>query len=208
MKKTIVILAKSIKNEHFCIAGKDLSTGQWIRPVSDENGGEITREQSRLTFSGAASSYDCKVLHNAEIDFSEQVPLYYQPENYLISKVHWLQRYSYKPDNLGDLLDFPEDLWGNTSNKINRNNISNGVSSSLYLVEVSSLRLYKNKYGKRKVDFFYNNVFYSNFSCTDPNFDNLILQREKYDTAKLCLSLGKLFVSDNCHYKIVATIFI
>ena len=53
MKKTIVILAKSIKHQHFCIAGKDLETRQWIRPVSNKDGGIITREQSKLTFQGA-----------------------------------------------------------------------------------------------------------------------------------------------------------
>lgn len=209
MKKTIVILAKSIKNGHFCIAGKDLSNFEWIRPVSTEEGGEITKQQSKLTYQGAeARPWDCNIFHNVEIDFQRHVPLYFQPENYVISETPWQQRYKSSPDILFSLLDNPKDLWGNNLCKINRNDIITPIEASLYLIYVSDLFLYRNEFGKRKVSFTYNNVRYENFSCTDPNFDNLINTQKRYDNATLCLSLGELFNEDNCHYKIVASIFI
>ena len=208
MKKTIVILAKSIKHQHFCIAGKDLETRQWIRPVSNKDGGIITREQSKLTFQGAGYSWDSKILHNVEIYFLAHSPLYFQPENYVISEIPWQQRYKSSPDILFSLLDNPKDLWGNNSCKINRNDIRNPIEASLYLIYVNNLFLYWNEFGKRKVCFTYNNVRHENFSCTDPNFDELIRKNNQFSQAILCLSLGELFVQDNCHYKIVATIFI
>lgn len=113
MKKKIVILAKSIKNGHFCIAGKDLTTGEWIRPVSDKDGSAITREQSKLTFQGAsAEPLDCTVFHNVEIDFLQHSPLDFQPENYVISERPWIQHYKFNPNNIFELLDNPETLWG------------------------------------------------------------------------------------------------
>lgn len=210
MEKTIVILAKSIKNGNFCIAGKDLNTKEWVRPVSDENGGAITREQSKLTFHGAKyAPWDSAIFHKVKIDFSTHSPLYFQPENYVISGRPWLQDYhKAPPEILFSLLDKPETLWGNNSFKINQNVILNGVDASLYLVYVQDMNLYKNDRGKRKVNFIYNGVEYDNFSCTDPNFDYLINKQSRYNEAILCLSLGELFESDNCHYKIVASIFV
>lgn len=207
MKKTIVILARSIKNHQLCIAGKDLDTKEWIRPVSNIHGAAITREQCRLTFEGAGYTWDSKVLHNAEIEFVAHRPLYYQPENYEIAGSQWLQRYNSDIRTLFTLLDFPDTLWGSSSNRVSTNLIKNGVSASLYLIQVKNLYLYINQYGKRKVDFAYNGIQYTNFSCTDPNVDFLRSKSERYNNAILCLSLGELFPQDNCHYKIVASIF-
>ncbi|HHE9442967.1 TPA: hypothetical protein ACPG1Q_000752 [Haemophilus influenzae 10810] len=211
MKKTIVILAKSIKNGHFCIAGKDLSNFEWIRPVSTEEGGEITKQQSKLTYQGAeASPWDCCIFHNVEIDFQRRVPLYFQPENYLISTEHqWIQKYRSLPNILESLLDSPVSLWGSVSPRINKETIiqDDKFSNSLYLIKVQNLKLYINEYKKRKVSFEYKNVLYSDFSCTDPSFDSLMSQKKEYCSAILCISLGELF-KDNFHYKIVASIFV
>lgn len=97
---------------------------------------------------------------------------------------------------------------GGDSFKVNRSSIQNSVEASLYLIKVQNIHLYLNEQGKRKINFTYKNVRYNNFSCTDPNFDSLINNQNEYNEAILCLSLGELFQKDNCHYKIVASIFL
>ena len=42
MNKTIVILANSVKHGKHCVAGKFIDTKQWIRPVANDSGKEIT----------------------------------------------------------------------------------------------------------------------------------------------------------------------
>ena len=39
--KRVACLAASLKHGGFCYAGKDVDTGAWVRPVSDEEGHAI-----------------------------------------------------------------------------------------------------------------------------------------------------------------------
>lgn len=36
MYKKIVLLAKSKKHQNYCVAGKDVDTGEWVRLISEE----------------------------------------------------------------------------------------------------------------------------------------------------------------------------
>ena len=45
MDRTIVIFASSIKYQGRCVAGKCISSNNWIRPVSTNNGGELSSQQ-------------------------------------------------------------------------------------------------------------------------------------------------------------------
>ena len=70
--KDILILAKSGKHGDFCIAGKEIGTGNWIRPVSDNNetNGAITEDQARLTYDGATCApWRCQTLRKVRINF-------------------------------------------------------------------------------------------------------------------------------------------
>ncbi|MGC6409042.1 dual OB domain-containing protein [Bisgaard Taxon 45] len=202
MKKTIIILAKSIKNGHFCIAGKDIKTHEWIRPVSTQEGGAITEEQSKLTFEGARSSYSCKLLHQAEISFSSHVAQKYHPENYLIDGSQWIHKYNYNSEELNNLLDYPNDLWV----KETRIPVDTPVTSSLYFIKVSDLKLYRDHNGKRRTDFIYKNFQYKSIPCTDPSFDGRLMNDHIfYENAFIVLSLGEPY--KGFHYKLVASIF-
>ena len=43
----VVVLANSIKHHQHCVAGKLVSNGQWVRPVSNLQGGELSDAQAR-----------------------------------------------------------------------------------------------------------------------------------------------------------------
>jgi len=50
MKKEIIILTKSAKINGFCVAGVDISNGEWIRLVSDDANGEGAVSRNDLTY--------------------------------------------------------------------------------------------------------------------------------------------------------------
>lgn len=215
MEKTIVILANSVKHKNHCVAGKCVETKEWIRPVSNKEGKELTSEE--VEYNNCYGSQKCvKPLQKIKMKLESKESLINQPENYLIDKeTKWEQTSKINNDDLKDFLDKPDDLWGETD-KVSFNDIKNKkieIDNSLYLIELESLKLYKNFYEddegnkkyKRRVSFKYNNIDYD-FPVTDPKF-NLLLEKEDNKTLenkKLCVSLGEEF-KGNC-YKIAAAI--
>lgn len=203
MRKTIVVLASSVKHHGRCIAGKDIATGAWIRPVGDAGGRELTLEQAKYT--NPYGRYDIKNLIKIEIDFTEAVPLNYQPENYLFSQEPFQQRYSINKNELVNFLDSPDNLWGDADNVdpllIAMNSVV--ISQSLYLVRVNSLNLYLDDNNKRRASFTYNNISYD-LAVTCRNFDSY-LNGDQVSEGIICVSLGELF--RNKHWKIVAAIY-
>lgn len=210
MKKEIIIFVKSIKHGEFCVAGKCTTTGEWVRPVSDENGGAITAHQAKATnpdwIQQKKAPYPIKLLHKIQMDFSKPVPFLHQQENWLNNPDYiWQHNYSLPIAQLKNYLDSPDSLWlyGSHQDRVPEPHIRN-VSNSLYLVSVQNLTLfYQND--RRRASFCYNGVDY-NLAVTDPNFDDIIQNCNNFQTAVLCVSLGELFEGN--YYKLVASIFI
>lgn len=206
MKKEIVILANSLKNQARCVAGKCVSTKEWIRPVGDLHGKALSKSQI-IVKNNKGQIWQLKPLQKTEICFSQHAPLVNQPENYLIDGSQWIDKYKIQVSDIIAYLDHPKDLWG-VGDRINFAMIQNSkiINNSLYLVNVNSLRLYT-QYNKRRGAFNYNGVQY-NFACTDLNFDNILQNRNFIDfqNAILCISLGEPWNGD-C-YKLIAAIYI
>lgn len=198
----VVVLANSVKHGQHCVAGKCISTGRWIRPVSDDNGTELSHEQAK--YQNPYGTFGVKPLQKIRMGFSRHVPLQHQPENYLIDGNLWTQNYSIAAADLPRHLDEPNDLWGE-GNRVQHSQITMGlynVPQSLYLVKVDDLNLYNNG-DKRRASFTYNSIDYD-LAVTDPKFDETVReQREVNDI--LCISLGEEY-QGYC-YKLVATIF-
>lgn len=210
MKKEIIIFAKSIKHGGFCVAGKCTQTGEWIRPVSDEQGGAIANDQARATnpswIRQNKAPYPIKLLHKIQMDFSRPVPFLHQQENWLNNpNCIWQHNYSLPTIELQNHLDSPSNLWlyGNYQDRVPEPHIGN-ISNSLYLVSVQNLSLfYQND--RRRASFYYNGANY-NLAVTDPSFDGIIQDCDTFQNAVLCVSLGELFEGN--YYKLVASIFI
>jgi hypothetical protein len=201
-KKTIVILANSVKHGNHCVAGKCTMTKSWIRPVSDISGAELTNDQSK--YKNPHGEFTVKPKQKIEMLFSQHAPLLNQPENYLISNVKWEQRFRIEDNELEEYLDHPTSLWG-VGDRVQYEDIENGnttIEQSLYLVKVEDLRLSKPN-NHRRAEFSYNGMQYS-LAATDPNFDKF-LNEECGFQGILCISLGENF-RGSC-YKLVATIF-
>ena len=199
----IVILANSIKHGQHCVAGKCVNTGSWIRPVSDQQGSELSNEQAK--YQNPYGVYPVRPLQKIRMGFLRNVPLLHQPENRLIDGNRWQQHYSVSPDHLADYVDSPKNLWGRES-RVVYTTISNGtyvVPQSLYLVQVENLTLYYTDERKRRAVFTYNDIEYD-LAVTDPSFDEIIREQREIQGI-LCVSLGEEF-KGYC-YKLVATIF-
>lgn len=204
MIKTVVILANSVKHGKHCVAGKCIKTKQWIRPVGNNIGKELTDEEA--SYVNKYGKYIVKPKQKIEMNFIQQVPLVNQPENYLIdNNIKWEQKFKIEDFELEQYLDYPLTLWGTSSNVPYNEVINNEIviEQSLYLVKVDNLQLYVNSSNKRRAKFNYNNIQYD-LPVTDPQFDKIILNNQEL-SGILCLSLGECF-NNNC-YKIVATIF-
>lgn len=205
--KDILILAKSGKHGNFCIAGKEIRTGNWIRPISDNNetNGAITEEQARLTYNGATCDpWRCQTLRKVRINFSQYAPNDYQPENYQIDNTQWIQLYTEDVD-LNNYLDAPSDIWGSNYALTHQEAID--ANSSLYLLRVNDIRFYINPNGTRtriRATFHYNGYQYD-FPVTGSGAPNPNECPRNYSSGIFCISLGELY--NGLHYKLIAAIY-
>ena len=220
MKKTIVILANSVKHGQHCVAGKDVSTKQWIRPVRDAGGGELSSEQTKCK--NPHGVFPISVLQKIEMGFSQAAPLINQPENHIITDETWLQRYKMDKRDLHSFLDHPEILWNNQSHSGNGENdrvdyhqIINRIieiKQSLYLIKPEDVKviIIENSDHKKRIRIFfkYKNISY-NLATTDPvlwkEYSARNIGEYYFETPKiLCISLGEKFDDGFC-YKLVAS---
>jgi len=204
LAKKIVILANSIKHHNHCVAGKCLTTGEWIRPVSAANGDALNHAQVKCR--NPHGLFTVKTLQKVTIEFVSAAPLINQPENHLIAaNSEWKQDYTVKPYELPKFLDKPISLWGE-GNKIAYDAIVQNrfkPQQSLFLIQTQGLELYYAAENKRRVRFTYNEIAYD-LPATDPQFDK-ILREQKATLGILCISLGENHLG-YC-YKIAAAIY-
>lgn len=107
--KNIIILANSRRHDGHCIAGKDLSTGEWIRPINI-----LGREKPRLdqsAFSGEdfialnVAKSGPQLLDCVRISFGDPCGDYCQPENIFIDGKPWTALPPFISRNISGLTD-------------------------------------------------------------------------------------------------------
>jgi len=204
LAKQLVILANSNKHGNRCVAGKCLSTGQWIRPVSTIGGGALSLNQIRCR--NPHGLFPATNLQRVIVGLDCHAPLVNQPENHLIAaNSEWQQNFKINAIQLPQLLDNPISLWGEGNSvsyaAIQQNKIR--INQSLFLVQTKSLSFYTSDHGKPRAIFSYKNVSYD-LPVSDPNYSAIV--RDKRDLKGiLCISLGEDF-NGSC-YKLVASIY-
>ncbi|KKL79645.1 hypothetical protein LCGC14_2012720, partial [marine sediment metagenome] len=98
--KTLVVLAKSAKKRNFCIAGKNIETNEWVRPVkgSPFTGDELCNLSNRTD---AINVFDI-----VEMTFLKESPEVHQPENELVDmNINWRYLGEFQSENLDTLID-------------------------------------------------------------------------------------------------------
>lgn len=212
-EKKIVCLANSRKMSGRCIAGKEVISeenyGQWIRPVSDREKGEVSEEERRFE-----DGSDPEILDIISIKFKKYKSYKYQTENHLIDpKAHWTKEGLLEWEKLNLIKDNPKTLWnnGNSSSKGKNDRIPKeeafGLKNSLFLIYIEHLKIKLFNDGKKQARalFDFNDSEY-NLSVTDPKAESYFFKKgnDKLKHVYLCVSLGELF--EGYCYKLVASI--
>lgn len=216
--KTILCLANSRKEGGRCVAGKEVLSGgrlgNWIRPVSEEEKGEIP-----LNFR-CKDGRHLAVLDIVRISMVEYVPESFQSENHFIdcSPWEWIRRASW--EDAVDAMDLVRgNLWINGHHSPTTHGYNDHVPNSMYgeledsllLIRPNKLDIYLRE-RQTRAEFHFNKQRY-NLSVTDPLVEGYCKKHLKdgerlspdllNTEALLCISLGEF---DNGAYKLVATV--
>ena len=230
--KRIICLACSTKSEVIapgdslhgrCVAGLDIDTGQWVRPVSTLPNGTLSKAQCRIR-GNALGSLLPTALDVLEIEFLQHAPKTGQPENWIISETPWKCLRPATPSDLAvlnaNIEDDAELFRGYESSLTHEEVLKRPPLSSLALIRPSDLRWEKKTgyYQRPKVlgHFKVGGQGYS-LTLTDPIWkqkllvklgDTLLEHRKCFDHSSkdylLSLSLGDFFPETGDHHKLIA----
>ena len=208
--RTFICLANSRKLDGRCVAGKDVTTHKWIRPVSHLETGELLPQHIHYQDGTIPNCLDI-----IRIEIVKSVPKYYQPENVLISDIQWIKEGTFPLSRLEELCDYGANFVTieGGSDRISDSYLKkNKINSSLALIRPQALLIYKTYSFSRKpqlkAKFKYNGEDY-HLVVTDPiiegyDFSNNQFYKVTSKKTYLCVSLGEPFGVD-C-YKLVASI--
>ncbi len=113
--RNIIILANSRRHDGHCIAGKDISSGEWIRPINILGRGKPRLDQS--AFSGEdfqalnVARSGPQLLDCVRIGFGDRCGDYCQPENIFIDGKPWTVLSHFLSQNVSGLIDDPAELF-------------------------------------------------------------------------------------------------
>lgn len=216
MKKLIVILAKSAKQGNYCVAGIELSTNKWIRPISHDEKIEDAVTAAELTYS---DNTEAQILDVVEIDFEDTpVENKIQPENFFFKNKTWKKLGSW---NLSDVekfcgFDSTDLIFYDTSRRLELSALDNfDRKKSLLILPIENLSVsveFRNDEKKIQANFNYGGVKYERFSVGD------IALREKFsdspcgeffvtEKAVATFSLTNPYKDSRC-YKMLANLFL
>lgn len=211
-EKTVLCLANSRKPPSGrCVAGRTIngqSFGEWIRPISDRPGHEISEEERRFD-----SGQRAQVLDVIAIPMIEPRPMRYQTENHLIDAEYYWKKL--RGATWGEVLSAAETLngplWVNghstfhgRNDKVPEQYVSD-LKNSLVLLRVPKLILrvvvesgFEGRPGKKRSRAVFNHLGHPySLSMTDPVFEDEYLVKPvgdyPIDNAVLTLSLSELF---------------
>jgi hypothetical protein len=202
LTKTIICLAASRKPGGRCIAGKEIDTYIWIRPVCDGEKDAVSNQVS--CYSNGRSA---EVLDIIEIPLIKSKPVQHQKENFLVDTHRkWKKKEIFPGDNLSILLDKPSNLWQDLDSSYNGLNDripeekANNIINSLYFIQVKCKLLVKiegkdfnNPQKKVRCSFKYKNEDYI-LPVTDPIVESEFMAKHvgEYDIGSkyICISLG------------------
>jgi len=213
--KKIVILAKSAKNNNFCVAGL-ANTGEWIRPISNNSEIEDAVPSDAIIFS---DNTELKIFDVVEIHFKKNpVNNPIQPENF-----YYDERFFWKKINQISLekiinwrgFDDREKIFYNYDREVDKNFVLKQKNrESLLLLPIKNLIICIEERGYKKfyANFNYNGREYRRFSVGDiavrENFRNYADGEYFYKKdAVVLFSLTNPYIHTNKCYKMLAQVF-
>ena len=216
MKKLIVILAKSAKYGDYCVAGIELATNKWIRPISRNEETQDAVPAAALTY---ADNTEAQILDIVQIDFEDtRVENEIQPENYFFAGDTWKKfgRWTLADFEKFCGFDSTDFIFYDTSRRIEPAAL-NFVTrrKSLMILPIENISIKTNLLDEKikfHADFNYNSVRYKDFSVGD------IALRDKFTNqpcgeffiakkAVATFSLTNPYIDNRC-YKMLANLYL
>ena len=185
MYKKIVLLAKSKKHQNYCVAGKDVDTGEWVRLISEEEEIHNAVRPENLIYSDETEAQILDVIRAKVKEVDEENINPNQPENYILDKNYYLTKIEEETYNLDDMIDNTERIFFNDMNSISVEDLQDIDNiHSLVLIEPDIVRVRI----KNETDLIAN-VWYKPRSFRD---------------FKIVVSLAEEY--NNRHYKLIASV--
>lgn len=167
MIKDIIVLAKSTKHyPNFCIAGIDVHTGEWVRPISDNIATEgAVPPEDILCEDGSA----VQILDIVKINFIQHCPSDAQSENFLYDKnIPWKKIGTTTLQNVISQYGTDNDnyIFANSRKDLSDNELS---GKSLMLVKIQNPFINIKTFERKKFQlcFDYNNSHYDYIRIED-----------------------------------------
>lgn len=196
-RQRMVVLANSRKHNGYCLAGKGLENGQWIRPVSNLPTGEVTHIDTLY-----ADGAQIQPLDIVQFDPGEMRRHPHQPENVLFEHFHWekVGRVSFE-----ELEDFRDNHLGFLEGGETRKNDrvteprAQDFGESLGLIYAINAKLVvvQKEYRQQLRILFKHEGISFNLVVTDRQAEREYLNREGTEhllpRAYICVSLGEPF---------------
>ncbi|MBQ6143675.1 MAG: hypothetical protein IJI84_04265 [Clostridia bacterium] len=193
MEIKLLVLAKSDKNNGYCVVGVN-RFGKFIRLVKNSEGHALAKERCNFN----------------KMDFltvdAIPAPLVQQKENYVLGKIIDYTKSNVQTEDLQKYTQNPEFIFLNTTPWLTEEEI-NSQNISFLFIEVTDLFIYENEEGKYKCDFIYNNSSYKSFSITDPKFK---LRNRKISKSFIAVSLPEIpykKYGNDLYYKFVCAVY-
>ena len=193
MEMKLLVLAKSDKNNGYCVVGVN-RFGKFIRLVKNSEGHALAKEKCNFN------------KMNFLIVDVMPAPLTHQKENYILSEIINSTKSNVQTEDLQKYIQNPEFVFSNTNPWLTEEEIDSQNTSFLF-IEVTDLFIYENEEGKHKCDFIYNNSSYKGFSITDPKFK---LRNRKISKSFIAVSLPEIpykKYGNDLYYKFVCAVY-
>jgi len=189
----LVVLANSWKHHDYCLAGVDLATGRWVRPVTALEDGRVRRRDMKL------GGHFPRLLDVLDVPLDETGPDFgFESENRTILPGRWHRRGRWNPEKLLQYVERPRHVLHNhkkyvTPTELQAKPFQDRVTLQLIRVDRFEVRDFRKQpddkpswkgsitSGRRKLD----------LSITDPAFAEKL--NSGYEPAGPCLltmSLG------------------
>lgn len=202
----MVCLANSRKNGDRCVAGMELGSKKWVRPISRRYNEAVSVVERQY-----ADRSEPRILDVVTMGLIEKRPSKFQRENWLLDhNVPWVKMGRINWEGLCSLEEQPEELWingyssgGRLNNKIPASR-QGEIASSLALIRVESVRIGADGF----VQFEHMGHDYV-INLTDPVYEEMLkakgFLRKKLGESFITVSLGKEW-EDGYLYKFAAAI--
>lgn len=214
MIKEIIILARSSKHNQYCIAGVDVKTGEWIRPISANKALEGSVPLEYITYQDGTQ---VQLLDVVKINLISHNPTKSQPENYLYDSSSICIKTNCI--NINEFIsirgyDDCENIFYNTYKEVEEEELCG--KHSLLFVKVNNPTIFIKTFsdGNRKLqfNFEYKGIKYKYFKISDENIKNKYINKQDghYNLGlnlSVVFSLTDKYSKTGKYYKMAAQLF-